>query len=193
VCAATHKDLRAEVTEGRFRGDLYFRIGRPEVRLPPLRERREEIPWLIERALSSPPMGGAKLAGGAEFVEACMLRPWPGNVRELLSEARISALSATAAHRTSLAATDLDDEAGRALELTGHDGGAHQTPGPAGEPSDESAKPEAPAPEPEAIVVALRAEQGNVARAAARLGVARSRVRRFIERQGIDVRALRSD
>jgi DNA-binding NtrC family response regulator len=175
VCAATHKDLRVEVTEGRFRGDLYFRVGRPEVRLPPLRQRREEIPWLVERALASAPIGGAKLTACAELVEAAMLRPWPGNVRELLSEARIAALSAMADRRTCLAATDLDDEAGCALE-----------------PSDEDPRPEAPAPDAGAMEAALRAEQGNVARAAARLGVARSRVRRFVERQGIDVRALRS-
>ncbi|MDI1446362.1 sigma 54-interacting transcriptional regulator [Polyangium sp. 6x1] len=178
VCAATHKDLRVEVTEGRFRGDLYFRIGRPEVRLPPLRERSEEIPWLIERALASVGEDAAKVTAGAGFVEACMLRPWPGNVRELLAEVKIAALSATAARRASLLAEDLDEEAGRALV-------------PVDAP-EADARLDTPAPEPDAIEAALRAEQGNVARAAARLGVTRGRVRRFIERQGLDVRALRS-
>ncbi|MDI1429606.1 sigma 54-interacting transcriptional regulator [Polyangium sorediatum] len=177
VCAATHKDLRVEVTEGRFRGDLYFRIGRPEVRLPALRERREEIPWLIERALASSTTTRAKVTAGAEFVEACMLRPWPGNVRELLAESKIAALSAMAAHHGSILATDLDEEAGRALASA--------------DESEVDARPEAPAPEPEAIEAALRAEHGNVARAAARLGVTRGRVRRYVERQGIDVRTLR--
>jgi DNA-binding NtrC family response regulator len=179
VCAATHTDLRALVVEGRFRGDLYFRIGRPEVRLLPLRERREEIPWLIERAITPSQGDAAKVTASAELVEAAMLRPWPGNVRELLAEAKIAALSATASGRASVLATDLDEEAGRALEPD--------------EEADEGTRPKAPAPEPEAIEAALRAEQGNVARAAARLGITRARVRRFVERQGIDVRALRSN
>src|SRR5262249_58689626 len=47
VVAATLRDLRDEVAERRFRADLYHRIGRPEVHLAPLRERLEEVPWLI--------------------------------------------------------------------------------------------------------------------------------------------------
>ncbi len=82
LCAATHKDLRAEVAEGRFREDLFFRIGRPQVRLPSLPDRRDEIPWLIEHALTAPPADGATTAT-VELMEACLVRRWPGNVREL--------------------------------------------------------------------------------------------------------------
>jgi len=119
LCAASHKSLRAEVAAGRFRKDLYFRIGRPEVRLPPLRERREEIPWLIEHALvaAKEGTGGAPFTASPELVEAFMQRPWPGNVRELLAEVRMATLSARAANRTSIAATDLDGAAGRALDV----------------------------------------------------------------------------
>jgi DNA-binding NtrC family response regulator len=118
LCAASHKSLRAEVAAGRFREDLYFRIGRPEVRLPPLRERREEIPWLIEHALvaAKEATGGAPFTASPELVEAFMLRPWPGNVRELLAEVRMATLSARAAGRTSIAAADLDGAAGRPLD-----------------------------------------------------------------------------
>ncbi len=88
VVAATHRDLRARVAEGRFRADLFFRVGLFEVELPPLRERLEEVPWLLEVATGA---GGAGPALHASFVEACMLRPWPGNVRELVGVARVVA------------------------------------------------------------------------------------------------------
>ena len=48
LCSATNKDLRSEVSAGRFREDLYFRPSRPSIELPALRRRLEEIPWLIE-------------------------------------------------------------------------------------------------------------------------------------------------
>jgi transcriptional regulator with GAF, ATPase, and Fis domain len=175
LCAATHKDLRVEVMEGRFRGDLYFRVARPAVHVPPLGERREEIPWFIEHELASRP----ELHAGVEFVEACLLRAWPGNVRELRVEVSIAAHAARAAGRTRVAVEDLDDEAGRALLSA-----AEELPAVPG--GDETR-----APEPEEIEAALKAEQGNVARAALRLGVTRSRVRRLIERHGIDVKTLR--
>src|SRR5205823_14554395 len=47
LCSATHRDLRAAVADGSFRADLFFRVGQPEVALPPLRERPEEIPFLV--------------------------------------------------------------------------------------------------------------------------------------------------
>ncbi len=104
LCSATHRDLREEVASGDFREDLYFRLGRPMVTLAPLRERLEEIPWLLTRAIG--PVG-------VSLVEACLLRPWPGNVRELLIEAR-SALAAAAG--TSVGAEHLPSDAGRRLE-----------------------------------------------------------------------------
>jgi transcriptional regulator with GAF, ATPase, and Fis domain len=53
VCAATHKDLRVLAEEGNFRADLYFRIGMPQIAVPTLRERREEIPFLIAHTVQS--------------------------------------------------------------------------------------------------------------------------------------------
>ncbi len=87
-CFATNRNLRADVAAGKFRADLYYRIQTPEVLLPPLRERLEDIPSLIAQALSSVRAG---LRPHAKFVEACMLRMWPGNIRELLSEVREAA------------------------------------------------------------------------------------------------------
>lgn len=77
---------------------------------------------------------------------------------------------------------------GRSATILGRIEGARA----AADDPDDGARPDAPAPDPDAIERALAAEHGNVARAAALLGVTRGRVRRFIERRGIDVRALRS-
>ena len=85
VIAATNRDLRAEVAAGRFRGDLFYRLNVVEVKLPPLRERREDIPYLtaafvreIGERLQKPLQG---LTPGAEarLTESA----WDGNVREL--------------------------------------------------------------------------------------------------------------
>src|SRR3954466_9310518 len=85
VLAATNRDLRAEVAAGRFRSDLYYRLNIVEVRLPPLRDRREDIPYLTaafvratSERLQKPLLG---LSPGAERVLAAA--PWDGNVREL--------------------------------------------------------------------------------------------------------------
>lgn len=178
--AATREDLRAAVLAGRFREDLYLRLSSLLLRIPPLRERREEIPWLIARALAAAPTAtaGARHHASAEFVEACLLRSWPNNVRELLTETGLSVLTATAAGRSTLWASDLDAEAGRALDEDGQE----TTP-----PVDE---PIATTPSADDMETALRGEQGNIARAAARLGMSRGRLRRFIDRRGIDVNAF---
>ena len=85
VIAATNRDLRAEVAAGRFRSDLYYRLNIVEVKLPPLRERREDIPYVTAafvretaERLKKPLVG---LTPGAERMLACA--PWDGNVREL--------------------------------------------------------------------------------------------------------------
>ncbi len=198
LCAATHKDLRAEVLAGRFREDLFFRVGRPAVHLPSLRERREEIPWLVAHALSAAHAAGtspgttAPITARASFVEACLLRPWPGNVRELLTEVKTAALAAIATSRGELSGADLDAEAGRP-----HDSAAGNRVAPppsASRTTTPDAEKEADSVPLElgAVETALRREQGNIARAAVRLGVSRSRLRRSIERYGIDVNALRS-
>src|SRR4029077_20185067 len=66
VCAATWRDLRGEVAAGRFREDLYFRIGQPEIRLPPLRQRIDEMPWHIQHVLDAV-LGQRQLSATASF------------------------------------------------------------------------------------------------------------------------------
>lgn len=84
VCA-THRDLKALVEEGDFRQDLYYRINVLCLRIPPLRERREDILWLARRLLDDicvrERCGRKTLSPAAE--QALLDYPWPGNIREL--------------------------------------------------------------------------------------------------------------
>ncbi|MEZ0361359.1 MAG: sigma-54 dependent transcriptional regulator [Hydrogenobacter sp.] len=84
VCA-TNKDIRKLVKEGFFREDLYYRISTVEIYIPPLRERREDIPILINCILSNiSKETGRRIAGYTEgFLRKALNYSWPGNVREL--------------------------------------------------------------------------------------------------------------
>jgi DNA-binding NtrC family response regulator len=93
VVAATNRNLRHECTEGRFRQDLFFRLAVFEIQLPPLRERREEIPQLAERFLRravGPNQAPPRLLD--ETVRELCRRDWPGNVRELRNAVEHGAL-----------------------------------------------------------------------------------------------------
>src|SRR5437879_3729430 len=82
VVAATNKDLAAEVKAGRFREDLFYRLNVVTIRLPPLRERPEDIPLLAEHfAARHAGARGANITNEAR--EAMLAYPWPGNVRAL--------------------------------------------------------------------------------------------------------------
>jgi len=80
VIAATHRDLNREIEHKNFRQDLFYRLNVVTLRLPPLRERREDIPLLIERFLERL---GASHSLANETMETLMSYDWPGNVREL--------------------------------------------------------------------------------------------------------------
>jgi DNA-binding NtrC family response regulator len=125
LCAATLRDLREAVMMGRFREDLYYRIGRPEVRLPPLRERPEEIPYLISEEVRA-----AGRVADPSLIETCLVLPWPGNVRELRAEVRAAAARAAAAASEVVLPAHLDYRAGQ--PLAGKAGAAPSTaPAPA--------------------------------------------------------------
>ncbi|MEO8845282.1 MAG: sigma 54-interacting transcriptional regulator [Kofleriaceae bacterium] len=81
VIAATRKDLRSEVEKGKFREDLYFRLNVVPITAPSLRERREDIPLLIDSMLKKLAPDGAHLTDTTRA--ALMAHDWPGNVREL--------------------------------------------------------------------------------------------------------------
>ena len=85
IVAATNEDLKARVAEGKFREDLYYRLHVMPVRLPPLRERREDIAPLVEHFVKkhAQRLGRPPLAPSAEALRVLLDYRWPGNVREL--------------------------------------------------------------------------------------------------------------
>jgi DNA-binding NtrC family response regulator len=88
VLAATHKDLEALVAEKLFREDLYYRIATLTVKVPPLRERREDIPTLISHFISHYARKNERKISGitTEAIQILETYSWPGNIRELAAE-----------------------------------------------------------------------------------------------------------
>ena len=82
ILVATNRDLLERIREGTFREDLYYRLNVVEIRVPPLRERPEDIPPLVEHFMKeiSP---DREISVSADVMKALTARPWPGNVREL--------------------------------------------------------------------------------------------------------------
>jgi transcriptional regulator with PAS, ATPase and Fis domain len=87
VIAATNRDLRAMVGDGRFRDDLYYRINVLSIDVPPLRERREDIPVLIDYFLKKHTKNTSRLIKGLAPETKRMMHDygWPGNIRQLES------------------------------------------------------------------------------------------------------------
>ncbi len=83
LVAATNADLEKEVAEGRFRADLYYRLNVIPIKLPPLRQRRDDIPLLVDHFLRRHAENGPPKVVSKEAMELLMKYDWPGNVREL--------------------------------------------------------------------------------------------------------------
>lgn len=172
VIAATHRDLTAMVRRGEFREDLFYRLNVATLRLPPLRDRLEDLPLLIQHALddlarlySEPPRTLTPSA-----VTALMSYHWPGNVRELINAIEHALVFSTT--ELPLDVPDLPEEI-------------------------RSAHPNAlsnlipelmtlEAAERQLIAAALRAANGNQTRAAQTLAIERHRLHRRIVRYGLE-------
>jgi len=94
IMAATNRDLPALVDRGAFRADLFFRLDGMRVELPPLRERREDIPELFQHLVQRRHPAGTEVEIDADVLEALGDRDWPGNVRELETVAQRCARAA---------------------------------------------------------------------------------------------------
>jgi two-component system, NtrC family, nitrogen regulation response regulator GlnG len=97
VVAATNRDLGKMVAEGTFRGDLYYRLNVYTITLPPLRERGEDLPLLVDHFVRrfGPELGKGVREVSAEAMEVLRRYPWPGNVRELQSVVKQTLLGTT--------------------------------------------------------------------------------------------------
>lgn len=83
VISATHKDLLKEIKEGKFREDLFYRLNIINIQIPPLKERKEDIPVLVEHFLELYRARGFEKRIDGRVMKMLMEHPWPGNVREL--------------------------------------------------------------------------------------------------------------
>jgi two-component system nitrogen regulation response regulator GlnG len=97
LIAATHRDLTAWSAEGKFRPDLYYRLGVFTIHLPPLRERGEDLPMLVQHYLRRfrRELGREVREVAAEALERLRAYPWPGNIRELQSVLKQALLQAS--------------------------------------------------------------------------------------------------
>jgi DNA-binding NtrC family response regulator len=157
VIAATNRNLAEEVQQGRFRDDLYYRVNVIEIRIPPLRERREDIPLLAEHFVEHIASELGKDIGGisAEALKLLIAYDWPGNVRELEN---VIERAIVTSHNGSLVESDFawlnqSNGAGKSWDV-----------------------PDVPLAELErrAIIAVLDRKSGNVKEAAASLGIDRS-------------------
>jgi DNA-binding NtrC family response regulator len=165
ILSATNSNPQEEVAAGRFREDLLYRLNTVEIHLPPLRERREDIPVLAMHFL----LGQAKryrkdIKGLApDATQQLLDHPWPGNVRELEHAVERAVL---------LAQGD---------QVRAHDLGLAASPGTSSSIED------LPLEEVERILIekALAKHEGNVSHAADALGLSRSALYRRLQRYGL--------
>ncbi|MGE3772325.1 MAG: sigma-54-dependent Fis family transcriptional regulator [Gammaproteobacteria bacterium] len=173
IVAASHRDLEQEIDAGRFRADLYFRLKVFTLRLPSLRERRDDIGLLVERFLQQL-QGvyglGAKTAS-AELVDALTQHDWPGNVRELLG--LVESLYILSEGPV-LGVRDLPEE----FRHRRREAGVVTIAAANMRGADERA----------AILAAIAEDGSNLSRAARRLGMSRSTLYRKLAHYGIDGR-----
>jgi transcriptional regulator with PAS, ATPase and Fis domain len=167
IVAATHRDLASRMKAGAFRQDLYYRLAVLEARVPPLRERRDDIELLVDRFLSqwSPPLTVHDLPPGS----LAMLRThdWPGNVRELRNVLARMIVFRDSGPFTFDARASTGE--GALLQL----------------PLREARQQVIERFEHAYIVAQLSAHGGNVTRAAEAIGVSRQFLHRLIERYGV--------
>jgi DNA-binding NtrC family response regulator len=166
LISATNADLHQEVAAGRFRQDLLFRLNTIEIRVPPLRDRREDVPALAESFLAQHAARYRKpgLRLSAAALQALLRHSWPGNVRELDHAVERAVLMA------------------RGAEVQADDLGLRPAAGSGGNALEEMSLEDV---ERLLIQKALARAGGNVSHAAAQLGLSRSALYRRLQRHGL--------
>ena len=170
VLAATNRDVDQMVRQGTFRDDFYYRLNVISLRLPALRERREDIPAFAEHFLArGAAKQGRELAWSAEALERLLRYPWPGNVRELENAIERTAILARG---TVIQPDDLPPHIASGLDL----GGAPLLPGTRTLAESER----------EQILQTLERFGGNHSRAAEALGIGRTTLWRKLKEYGLE-------
>jgi two-component system response regulator AtoC len=179
VIAATHRDLKAEVQAGRFREDLYYRLHVFPIRLPPLRERLEDVPLLAAHFLEKHARAMRRELDGfePEALRALTSYAWPGNVRELENAVERAVAVCTG---PAVRERDLPAELSQA-PAAGHLPGAVL----ASMPYREAVEQAHDRISREYLVALLREFQGNVTKAAARAGMERESLHRLLKKHGL--------
>ena len=183
VVVATHRDLEARVREEKFRQDLFHRIYVFPLMLPPLRERREDIPALVEHfaAQVCSQNGWKPVPFTVEAMAALQLHPWPGNVRELRNMVERLMLLATEG-QVDLPTVQM------ALPKTSSSVAIGSTTISSGPLADRVQLFER-----EVILAELKRSHHNMSLAAKALGLERSHLYKKAEQLGIDLRAMRRE
>ncbi len=171
VIAATNRDLQVMAAEGRFQNDLYYRLNVIPIRIPPLRERREDVPILVEhftRRLAAS-LGKPDLRLDDTAMDALMSYAWPGNVRELENTLERAAVLATG------------PTIGRDLVMLMPGAPGETTGLPSARLHDNVTWAER-----ESILAALRASGGVKKDAAEALGISQRALSHYLGKHGID-------
>src|SRR5262249_22176728 len=172
VVAATNKDLKAEIAGSRFREDLYFRLSVVTVKLPPLRERGEDIILLANTFLRwSCKEYRRKLQFGQDAALALAAYGWPGNIRELENVVQRAVI---------MARGKFIEPGDLALDVPA---GAGEAPRRLKEARNQL--------ERELLLEALTRTKGNISQAAKELGVSRPALHDLLDKHDIDSRLLR--
>jgi two-component system, NtrC family, response regulator len=171
VVCATHRDLKSQIASGRFREDLYYRLAEVVVDIPPLRERAGDAVLLSQAFLRR---FGDEAGRSLRFTEAAVraieAHPWPGNVRELMNVVKRAAI--------------MSDHQQVQFEDLGVPMPTEPDAAPVGEIDLRAARERA---EREAVTTALGRSGGNIARAAAMLGITRPTLYDLLARLRIEV------
>ncbi|KHL68696.1 sigma-54 interaction domain-containing protein [Pseudomonas flexibilis] len=192
VIAATHIDLEAKVAAGQFRADLYYRLNVLALHVPPLRDRREDIPALAEHLLDdiANRSGQAPRELSREALMLLVRQPWNGNVRELRNLLERVQLDADGPVLEAAQLLPLLATRGAPLPVTA---AANPTP-QAAPPADEPQQPLQPlahsiaAAERRALQHALATCNGNRRRAASELGISRASLYSKLQQHGLGTR-----
>ena len=180
LIAATNRDLRAGMKDGSFRNDLYYRLNTFEIEIPPLRERREDIPPLINAFAKKYADNGEPVQFSADAMAILLQYDYPGNVRELEN----------AVERASVFAEDGPAQADSLPEDMTRSGDGAASHQPADRNEDSGAQMSLPDAverlERTMIEQALRATRGVQSRAAKRLGITERGLRYKLKKYGFD-------